>query len=129
MALTSYDLGLGWGNFPQLLLTHLIPAHRLTRAYLIRLLQGITMSSTLLGYYRSGVLPQEPSKLRITVGYLVTLFTQDRHSALTYKASREAIAAAARIARSLPPVSVAAASQYAPTAHRSPAIDAPTSSG
>jgi len=37
MALTSFKCGLAMGTFPQLKLTHLIPAHRLRKTYLLRL--------------------------------------------------------------------------------------------
>jgi glycosyltransferase involved in cell wall biosynthesis len=99
---TSCDLGLGFGNFPELVLTHLIPARRVTPEYLIELMRGITISSILLEYYRSGVLPHEPSKVRTIAHYLFNLLTQDRHRAAIYKASREAVGVAARIARGLP---------------------------
>jgi len=106
---TSCDLGLGFGNFPRLALTHLIPAQRLTPDHMIRLMQGITTSGALLRYYRSGVLPQRPNRLKTAARYLLTMFTQDRHRALIYKASQEAIAVAARIARNMPSASTAAA--------------------
>ena len=45
---TARFLGLGWGTFPQLDLTHLIPAMRTTKAYLLRLIEGIAASNVLL---------------------------------------------------------------------------------
>jgi glycosyltransferase involved in cell wall biosynthesis len=100
---TSCDMGLGFGNFPQLVMRHLIPARRVTPAYMIDLLRSIATSTALLHYYRSGVLPQEPSRVRTMARYLLTWLTQDRHRASIYKASREGVGMAARIARSLPP--------------------------
>jgi hypothetical protein len=102
LILTSGDLELGFGNFPQLVLTHLIPARRLTLSYMIALLKSITISTALLRYFRNGVRPQEPRRLRTVARYLLTLVTQDRHRALIYKTSRQAIAEAARIIQSLP---------------------------
>src|SRR5262249_51129433 len=49
---TCCDMGLGFGNFPELCLTHLIPARRVTPEYMIELMRGVTTSTTLLEYYR-----------------------------------------------------------------------------
>jgi hypothetical protein len=105
---TGCDLGLGFGNFPELFLTHLIPARRLTLDYLIRLVEGIVTSGSLLQFYRSGVLPPEPGGLRTVVRYLLTWLTQDRRRALIYKATQNGKSTAARIARSLPPTRASA---------------------
>ena len=48
LAWTSHGLGLGTGLFPSLKLEHLIPRHRLTREYLLKLTEGISCSSQLL---------------------------------------------------------------------------------
>jgi hypothetical protein len=48
MALTACDLGLGTGLFTRLRLTHLIPANRLTEAYLLRLEEGMAFSGAVL---------------------------------------------------------------------------------
>jgi glycosyltransferase involved in cell wall biosynthesis len=53
LVLMGERLGLGWGTFPQLVLDHLIPTHRLTEAYLLRLTEGLAASSTAL-YVRLG---------------------------------------------------------------------------
>ena len=116
LMLTSCDVGLGFGNFPQLALTHLIPAWRIAPDYMIRLMQGCLTSSSLLRYYRWGVPPQEPSRLRTAARYLLTLLTQDRHRARIYMASQEAIVAAARIARRLPRINLEGAPNSATSA-------------
>jgi hypothetical protein len=59
LAYTACDIGLGTGQFTALKLTHLIPASRLREEYLLRLIQGLYYSGTLLGAYR-GKLPTEP---------------------------------------------------------------------
>jgi hypothetical protein len=102
LVLTSSDVGLGFGNFPQLSLTHLIPASRLAPDYLLRLMQGIAMSGTLLRYYRSGVLPDEPDALKTLVRYVQTWWRHGRHRARIYRASQKAVGAAVRLARSAP---------------------------
>jgi len=47
---TAVDLGLGMGLFCDLKLTHIIPAERLKREYLERLLEGIAFSSQIVLY-------------------------------------------------------------------------------
>lgn len=44
LILTCGDSGLGWGNFPQLSLTHLIPQNRLKEKYVSNLLEGMATS-------------------------------------------------------------------------------------
>ncbi len=48
MALSGFDLGFGVGRFPQLELTHLIPAARLTLDYFTGLYEGFGYSGTIL---------------------------------------------------------------------------------
>jgi glycosyltransferase involved in cell wall biosynthesis len=48
LVMAGADLDLGWGNFPQLTLTHLIPATRIEERYLLRLHENIAASSTML---------------------------------------------------------------------------------
>jgi hypothetical protein len=56
MAFTACDIGLGTGQFTSLELIHLMPAARLSEAYLVRLIEGITYSHTMLDSFR-GKLP------------------------------------------------------------------------
>ncbi|MDB5641364.1 MAG: glycosyl transferase family 2 [Hyphomicrobiales bacterium] len=49
MAYTSKLLGLGWGTFPTLQLTHLIPSGRTKDEYLLRLIAASTASMVVLG--------------------------------------------------------------------------------
>lgn len=49
---TAADVGFGVGLFPQLRLTHLIPADRLTLDYMIRMYEGSIFSLTLLDHLR-----------------------------------------------------------------------------
>lgn len=57
MALTSLDLGLGVGVFPQLLLTHVIPASRLTSSYLLRIAEGRQASIVMMRALRGDTTP------------------------------------------------------------------------
>ena len=53
IALTATDLGLGFGVFPELRITHIIPAHRLKIDYVARLMESIEQSHHLLLYLRN----------------------------------------------------------------------------
>ena len=48
MALSGFDLGLGTGRFPELELTHLIPARKLNLEYLERLHEGMSYAGEIL---------------------------------------------------------------------------------
>jgi len=48
LALTARRFGLGWGTFPELRLTHLIPPGRLTKSYLLRLTEGSALSTVVI---------------------------------------------------------------------------------
>lgn len=48
LALTACDLGMGYGLFPFLQLTHLIPQERLSEEYLLKLYEGIESSGKLM---------------------------------------------------------------------------------
>jgi GT2 family glycosyltransferase len=52
LAFTACDHGLGMGVFPELTLTHIIPATRLQPTYILRLLEGNSYSLTLLRHSR-----------------------------------------------------------------------------
>lgn len=57
MALVSLDLGLGVGMFPQLALTHVIPAARLQPSYLLRLAEGRQASIVMMRALRGDSTP------------------------------------------------------------------------
>jgi glycosyltransferase involved in cell wall biosynthesis len=99
LALTSRDLGKGFGNFPQLRMVHLIPESRVRPDYIIRVSQGITVSGIVLHYLRYGILPVEPSVLNSSAKYLMLLATQGRRPAQIYRASQKAIRMGIRTAR------------------------------
>jgi GT2 family glycosyltransferase len=54
------SLGFGMGLFPELRVTHLIPATRLRLPYLLALTQGLGTSNMLLGLKWRGALPDSP---------------------------------------------------------------------
>jgi glycosyltransferase involved in cell wall biosynthesis len=55
---SATKLGLGFGVFPELKLTHLIPAGRVSREYLLRLLREGGFSEALLYYLLLGIKPK-----------------------------------------------------------------------
>jgi glycosyltransferase involved in cell wall biosynthesis len=57
----SVRLGKGFGLLPNLAVTHLIPAERLSRRYFLRLLRDKSMSSAIIRYHLSGAKPGRPS--------------------------------------------------------------------
>jgi glycosyltransferase involved in cell wall biosynthesis len=60
MALCGFDLGLGTGRFPELELTHLITAQRLTLKYLEGIHEGFGYAGVVLNaLYQPGLLPKE----------------------------------------------------------------------
>lgn len=59
LVLSSCDIGLGYGIFPQLKLVHLIPAVRLKPAHLLQLFEGSCFGVVLLKHWRG-----QPTKLR-----------------------------------------------------------------
>lgn len=54
LAFTACDLGLGIGLFPELQLTHVIPKERLTKEYMLKLMEGISFSTCILAALRPG---------------------------------------------------------------------------
>jgi hypothetical protein len=61
LVLTAYDLGLAVGRFPELKLTHIIPAGRLTAEYLAGLMHGTLLGFAMLEYIRFGRTPPPPA--------------------------------------------------------------------
>jgi glycosyltransferase involved in cell wall biosynthesis len=55
MVLLSRALGLGFGRFPELRMSHLIPARRLTEDYLVELVRCTTCSNVLLNELHPGI--------------------------------------------------------------------------
>jgi hypothetical protein len=61
LAYTGCSIGLGMGVFPQMAITHLIPARRSTTEYLLRNLEAHEYSHTLHHYALYGTAPPQPS--------------------------------------------------------------------
>jgi glycosyltransferase involved in cell wall biosynthesis len=58
MVYSALERGFGYGRFPQLALTHIIPAGRLTEKYLLALIEAISASTLLLARARGRYFPR-----------------------------------------------------------------------
>ncbi len=70
ISFVAIALGLGFGRFPELKLTHLIPGERVSADYLVRLREGISASVALLDYKWAG---KTPRNYRTAIGLLTVL--------------------------------------------------------
>ncbi|SEE13169.1 Glycosyltransferase, GT2 family [Rhizobiales bacterium GAS188] len=64
LSYVACSAGLGIGIFPELKVTHLIPGERLAHDYLMRLHEGIAISTRLILYKWEKALPNSQSRLR-----------------------------------------------------------------
>jgi len=65
LAYTACDLGFGTGIFSGLKLTHLIPPNRLQEDYLLKLIEGLTYSVTILDSFRGKIQPRYSWKAKL----------------------------------------------------------------
>jgi hypothetical protein len=63
ISLVCCSNGLGIGVFPELKLKHLIPQHRVSEDYMVRLGEGIMISNLLLDYKWLNIIPHTPFNL------------------------------------------------------------------
>jgi glycosyltransferase involved in cell wall biosynthesis len=64
LSYVACDVGLGIGIFPELKVAHLIPKERVSDSYLLRLHEGIAVSTRLLGYKWKNIRPSARRGLR-----------------------------------------------------------------
>jgi glycosyltransferase involved in cell wall biosynthesis len=57
LVLSAIDLGLGVGRFPELKLEHIMPAGRISAAYVENLVEGVALGGCVLNYIRNGTIP------------------------------------------------------------------------
>lgn len=79
LVLTSLDLGLGFGVFPELQVTHLIPPERMTEEYVARITRALTASSFYLAHLRGR--PTSPPSKRTFYGELRSVYHFARRTA------------------------------------------------
>ena len=86
----------GMGIFPELKITHLIPGHRVTEAYMTRLVESRTYSHLVLLYKWNGWLPRTPFSLHGAASFCLNLFRRHGYDRHIYLAELRAVIAARR---------------------------------
>jgi glycosyltransferase involved in cell wall biosynthesis len=76
----AVGLGLGFGVFPDLKIVHLIPRRRVTRDYLLRLLEAGLLSELVLEYLLLGTVPQG-----WTLKQVITALAQIRRGSFAFR--------------------------------------------
>jgi hypothetical protein len=97
IALSCCAQGSAFGIFPDLKITHLIPRHRVSEDYLVRLVEGTTLSDLLLDYKWLNIIPVSPLRVRVLLSVLKTLLLHSGIDRRMRFASVRALAKANRI--------------------------------
>lgn len=88
--------GRGIGIFPELKITHLIPKHRVSDAYMTRLVESRTYSHLVLLYKWKGWLPPTPFSLHGIASFCLNLVTRSGFDRQIYFAEQRAVIAVRR---------------------------------
>ena len=86
IAWVACDIGLAMGVFPELSLTHLISKERVSREYILKIIEGWKASEILLAYKWNGDLPNSPLRPRGLLSILKNLIVQKGMHRHTYLA-------------------------------------------
>jgi hypothetical protein len=97
IALICCAQGSGFGIFPDLKITHLIPRHRVSEDYFVRLVEGTRLSDLLLDYKWLNITPASPRCVRVLLSVLKTLLLHNGLDRRARFASVRALAKAKRI--------------------------------
>ena len=97
IALVCCAQGSAFGIFPDLKVTHLIPRHRLSEDYIVRLVEGTKLSDLLLDYKWLNIIPASPRRVRVLLSVLKTLLLHSGVDRRSRFASVRALAKANRI--------------------------------
>jgi hypothetical protein len=97
LALTCCAQGYGFGIFPDLKITHLIPRHRVSEDYIVGLVEGTTLCDLLLDYKWQNIIPDSPRSMRVLLSVLKTLLLHSGIDRRVRFASVRALAKANRI--------------------------------
>jgi hypothetical protein len=89
--------GSGFGIFPDLKITHLIPRHRVSENYIVRLVEGAKLSNLLLDYKWLNITPASPHWVRVLLLVLKSLLLHSGIDRRTRFGSVRALAKAKRI--------------------------------
>jgi glycosyltransferase involved in cell wall biosynthesis len=88
--------GFGFGIFPELRIIHLIPPHRISEDYIVRLVEGTTLSDLLLHYKWLNIIP-DSGRVRVLLSVLKALLLHSGIDRRMQFASLRALAKAKRI--------------------------------
>ena len=97
IALVCTTQGSGFGIFPDLKITHLIPRHRVSEDYIVRVVEGTRLSDLLLDYKWLNITPASPHWVRVLLMVLNALLLHSGIDRRTRFASVRALAKAKRI--------------------------------
>ena len=97
IALVCCTQGSAFGIFPELKITHLIPRHRVSEDYIVRLAEGTKLSDLLLDYKWLNIIPDSPRCVRVLLSVLKTLLLHSGVDRRMRFASVRALAKANRI--------------------------------
>jgi glycosyltransferase involved in cell wall biosynthesis len=91
ISIIACNMGLETGIFPELELIHLIPEHRTSDKYLIKLREGLALSDLLLAYKWKGCVPNNPVSVRGLLGFAKNTIVRkgiDRQMYLAYRRAK-----------------------------------------
>jgi hypothetical protein len=97
IALTSCAQGSGFGIFPDLKLTHLIPRHRISEDYIVRMVEFTKLCDLLLDYKWLNIIPDSPMSVKVFLSVLKSLLLHSGIDRRTRFASVRALTKATRI--------------------------------
>ena len=97
IALVCCAQGSAFGIFPALKITHLIPRHRVSEDYIVRLVEGTKFSDLLLDYKWLNIIPGSPLRVKVLLSVLKTLLLHSGIERRMRFASVRALAKAKRI--------------------------------
>lgn len=88
LVLTSRQFGMGWGNSPEMVMSHLIPRERVTKTYMLRLAESMSASSTALRIHNGAQAPPVYGTLRNWIRFMYHLMRFGTHEAEIYLAQQ-----------------------------------------
>jgi glycosyltransferase involved in cell wall biosynthesis len=88
ISIIGCNMGFEMGIFPKLRLVHLIPPHRTSEQYLIKIREGLATTDLLLAYKWQGVIPKDPMSARGLLAFAKNMIVRkgiDREMYLAYR--------------------------------------------
>jgi glycosyltransferase involved in cell wall biosynthesis len=97
ISIVACNMGFQIGIFPELKLTHLIPRHRVSDQYLIKIREGLALTDLLLAYKWQGRVPHNPISPRGLLALVKNYIAREGIDREMYLAYRRAVLKARRI--------------------------------